>query len=98
MVIGKWYFILPSAVVSTDRKRTAMRRFKERLPDLSQKEAEAVKNYHRKYVKTIPGKPHYKRPVLTFFFNNSGLLYHHLALTIRRVISIRILMLWASPI
>ena len=41
---------------STDRKRTAMRRFKERLAALTGEETDMVTRCHRRYVKTIPGK------------------------------------------
>ncbi|XP_063681049.1 uncharacterized protein LOC134816235 isoform X2 [Bolinopsis microptera] len=41
---------------STDRKRTAMKRFKERLTALSSEETDMVNRCHRRYVKTIPGK------------------------------------------
>ena len=41
---------------STDRKRTAMKRFKERLARLTTEEADIVNRCHRRYVKTIPGK------------------------------------------
>jgi hypothetical protein len=53
------YFLFNSALISaesTDRKRIAMKRFKERLAQLTPEEAHIINRCHRRYVKTIPGK------------------------------------------